>query len=72
MKLLRSTDIGYSPISARERKIKDGSKFDHLFPAPDLRTTLLQRDGEVEDTVKQMQQIVVDYSWQVRELCKQL
>ena len=72
MKLLRSTDIGYSPLSARDRQIKDGSKFDRLFPQPDLKTTLLQRDGEVEDTVKKMQEIVVKYSWQVRELCKRL
>ena len=72
MKLLRSTDIGYSPLSARDRQIKDGSKFDRLFPQPDLKTTLLQRDGEVEDTVKKMQEIVVKYSWQVKELCKRL
>ena len=72
MKLLRSTDIGYSPLSARDRQIKDGSKFDSLFPQPDLKTTLLQRDGEVEDTVKKMQEIVVKYSWQVKDLCKRL
>lgn len=72
MKLLRSTDIGYSPLSARDRQIKDGSKFDCLFPKPDLKTTLLQRDGEVEDTVKKMQEIVVKYSWQVKDLCKRL
>lgn len=72
MKLLRSTDIGYSPLSARDRQIKDGSKYDALFPKPENKTTLLQRNGEVEDTVKKMQQIVVDYSWQVRELCKKL
>jgi hypothetical protein len=70
MKLLRDTNIGYSPISARERKIKDGSKYDYLFPKPEMKKTLLKEDGEVEDTIERMRNIVKDYSYQVRNLVK--
>ncbi|MCR4558659.1 MAG: hypothetical protein K5685_01100, partial [Bacteroidales bacterium] len=72
MKLLRDSNIGYSPLSARERKIKDGSKFDYLFEKPELKKTLLKKDGEVDDTIERMRNIVKDYSYQVRELAKLL
>ena len=68
MKFIRN--IGYAPLSAKERQIQDGHKYDKYFPAPNLRKTLLQRDGEVEDTIAKMRQIVIDYSWQVRDLCR--
>lgn len=72
MKLLRDTNIGYSPLSARERQIKDGSKYDYLFEKPEMKKTLLKEDGEVEDTIERMRNIVKDYSYQVRKLVKLL
>lgn len=64
------THIGYSPLSAKYRTISDGSKYDHLFPAPDLKATVLKKDGSVEDTVQMMKRIIKQYSHQVRDLAK--
>ena len=64
------THIGYSPLSAKYRTIEDGSRFDHLFPEPELKKTILKKDGSVEDTVQLMIRIINDYSYQVRDLAK--
>ena len=64
------THIGYSPLSAKFRTIEDGSRFDHLFPEPELKKTVLKKDGSVEDTVQLMKRIIKDYSYQVRDLAK--
>lgn len=63
-------DMGYSPLSAKFRTIKDGSKYDHLFPEPELKKTVLKKNGSVDDTVQLMKKIIKEYSYQVRGLAK--
>lgn len=62
--------MGYSPLSAKLRTIKDGSKYDHLFPEPELKKTVLKKNGSVDDTVQLMKKIIKEYSYQVRGLAK--
>ena len=64
--------LGYTPLSAVNRIIKDGSRFDKLFPQPDGRKTLLKKDGEVEETVQFMKQIVNDNSWQTEKIAEKI
>jgi len=64
--------LGYSPTNAVERKIKDGAKYDrYIAPAQQTRT-VAYKDGNVEDTIRQMNLIVEEYSWQVRNLAPML
>ena len=62
--------MGYSPLSAKYRTIKDGSKYDRLFPEPELKKTVLKKNGSVDDTVQLMKKIIKEYSYQVRGLAK--
>ena len=62
--------MGYSPLSAKYRTISDGSQYDHLFPEPELKKTVLKKDGSVDDTVQLMKRIIKEYSYQVRGLAK--
>jgi len=66
------SNIGYSPLSAVNRTIKDGSRFDALFPKPDGKKTLLKKDGDVEETVQFMKQIVHDNNHQTKKLAAKL
>ena len=66
------SNIGYSPLSAVNRTIKDGSRFDALFPKPDGKKTLLKKDGDVEETVQFMKQIVHDNNNQTKKLAAKL
>ena len=62
--------MGYSPLSAKYRTISDGSQYDHLCPEPELKKTVLKKDGSVDDTVQLMKRIIKEYSYQVRGLAK--
>ncbi len=64
--------IGYTPQSAVNRTIKDGSRFDSLFPKPDGKKTLLKQDGSVDETVQFMKQIVSDSKPQTKKLAEHL
>lgn len=64
--------LGYTPLSAVNRTIKDGSRFDKLFPKPDNKKTLLKRDGEVDETVQFMKQIVNDNNYQTEGIAEYL
>ena len=52
--------LGYTPLSAIDRKITACPQYDKYFDKPkgQLRKKLLDADGGVEDTVKQMMNIV--------------
>lgn len=50
--------LGYSPGSAIERPIKDGSQFDKLFPKPKGSKVRIIRNGNVDQTVKAMIDVV--------------
>ena len=64
--------LGYSPKSAVDRQIKDGSRFDSLFPKPDNKKTLLKKSGEVEDTVEFMKRYIRDYHNQTAKIAQQI
>lgn len=50
--------LGYSPISARERKIIHTAKYDKYFPLPQGKKQVLQRNANVEQTVRLMIDVV--------------
>ena len=64
--------LGYSPQSAVNRVIKDGSQFDSLFPKPDGKKVLLKKDGEVDETVQFMKQIVNDCNYQTKKIAEKI
>lgn len=64
--------MGYSPKSAVERQISDGSKYDKYFPSAKNQMTLLKRNGSVEDTITYMKRIVKKYSYQTKDIAKVL
>lgn len=64
--------LGYSPQSAVNRVIKDGSQFDSLFPKPDGKKILLKKDGEVDETVQFMKQIVNDCNYQTKKIAEKI
>lgn len=65
-------NLGYSPQSAVNRVIKDGSQFDSLFPKPDGKKILLKKDGEVDETVQFMKQIVNDCNYQTKKIAEKI
>lgn len=64
--------LGDAPLSAKDRQIKDGSKYDYLFPLPEFKKKLQIQDGSVDDTIREMKKIVKENSYQVRKLAKKL
>lgn len=63
---------GYVPQSAVSRQILDGSRFDKFFPAPKGEKKLIQKDGSVKDTIKQMKRIVKENYRQCDKIAKYL
>ncbi|MBQ9213352.1 MAG: hypothetical protein IJ150_05370, partial [Bacteroidales bacterium] len=72
MKITAIHTLGYTPKSAVNREIKDGSQFDSLFPKPDNKKVLLKKDGEVDETVQFMKQIVHDYNYQTKKIAEKI
>lgn len=64
--------IGYTPQSAVNRQIKDGSRFDSLFPKHEGKKELLKKDGEVDDTIEFMKDIVQTYNYQTKKIAQKL
>lgn len=64
--------IGYTPQSAVNRQIKDGSRFDSLFPKHEGKKELLKKDGEVDDTIEFMKDIVQTYNFQTKKIADKL
>jgi len=50
--------LGYAPMSARDRKISNGSQFDKYFPMPQGIDKIIHADANVNQTVKMMIDIV--------------
>jgi len=50
--------LGYSPLSAIERPIKKGTKFDRYFALPTGKNEIVIKNATVYDTVKYMHKIV--------------
>ena len=64
--------LGYTPESAVERQIKDGSKYDKYFPKALGTKVLAKANGSVQDTVDLMKQMVKDYSHQTDKIAAHL
>lgn len=64
--------LGYTPQSAVNRRIKDGSQFDSLFPKHEGKKELLKKDGEVDDTIEFMKDIVQTYNYQTKKIAQKL
>ncbi|QNR23167.1 hypothetical protein [Croceimicrobium hydrocarbonivorans] len=48
-------------ITSGYRTIRDGRKYDHFFPKPEVSDRIIIEDGEVEDTVDLMKRVVWRY-----------
>ena len=48
-------------ITSGYRAIRDGRKYDHFFPNPEVSDRIIIEDGEVEDTVDLMKRVVWRY-----------
>lgn len=57
-------------VAAEDRVTYDGSQFDNLFPAANLKDVIVNPNGNVKYTVEQMEQVVRDYHWQSRKIAK--
>ncbi len=64
--------LGYTPQAAVDRVIKDGSRFDSLFPPATNDKVMLKQDGEVSDTIEFMKQMVKDYNYQTAKIAEKL
>ena len=64
--------LGYTPQSAVDRKIKNGQRFDSLFPPATNDKVMLKQDGEVSDTIEFMKQMVKDYNYQTAKIAEKL
>ncbi len=59
-------------VATDNRTIKDGSQYDELFPAANLKDTIVNPNGTVKYTVEQMEKVVQDNHWQVAKIAKKL
>src|SRR5579872_5937642 len=55
-----SRDLVAIEQSAR-RHIKSGLQYDHLFPKANVQDDIVNPDGNVKDTIKLMQDVVLKY-----------
>ena len=62
----------YAPISAQNRKIANGKEFDKLIPEPSFSDKTLKKNGNVNDTVQFMLQIIDKCAWQVEKVATKL
>ena len=69
---MRNANYTPSAITNGYRTIKNGSKFNPLFPKVNFVDEVLIEDGEVEDTVELMKKVVGTYIEDTKELAKQL
>jgi hypothetical protein len=64
--------LGQLGITAGPREIKDGTKYNHLFPTASKAKKVIKPDGDVNNVVETMIQIVAQHSDQVKKLAKKL
>lgn len=48
-------------VAAGKRDILPGTEFDSLFPKPDYQSTIVDRNGSIEDTMLQMGRVIGTY-----------
>ena len=53
-------EVGHKTQSG-QRTIQDGSAFNHFFPKPSAKDTIVIQDGEVTDTIELMKKVVWKY-----------
>jgi hypothetical protein len=64
--------LGQLGITAGPREIKDGTKYNHLFPTASKAKKVIKPDGDVDNVVETMIQIVTQHSDQVKKLADKL
>lgn len=64
--------LGNTPQAAVDRLIKNGERFDSLFPPATNDKVMLKQDGEVSDTIEFMKQMVKDYNYQTAKIAEKL
>lgn len=64
--------LGQLGITAGPRNIKDGSKYNYLFPAVTKKQKIIKPDGDVTNVVKSMIKIVDSHSNQTEKIAKKL
>lgn len=60
------------PLTAGPRSIRSGNEYNSLFPAPSFSDPIVNRDGDVDDTIKLMSKIASDGQTQVVKLAAML
>ncbi len=61
---------GLGLVAAGRREIKDGDRYNHLFPVPEGTNERVQKDGGIDDTVKWCGYVVKTYHGDTRKLAQ--
>jgi len=62
------TILGYVANTNPLRASRDGKEFEGIIPAPTWTEVIVRPNGNVIDTVREMQKIIRHYSWQTAKL----
>jgi len=65
-------NLGYAPVSAIDRKIQDGSRFEFLFPKPKGKKERIIKDASIEQTVFAMTDVVNKDAHLIKEASEKL
>jgi hypothetical protein len=61
---IRLGGLGF--VSTTEKKLDRSTTYDHLFPKPDWKQTIVRRNGKVTDVVADMKKVIYGYREQAR------
>jgi len=59
-------------VADKKRKLKSGEEFDHLFPPPGERDTVIRKSADVEDTMSLIRKALPQTLWQTKKIAKVL
>lgn len=65
-------NLGYTASNNPFRATRDGHEYEELMTAPDWREEIVKRNGNVKDTVHEMQKLIKQYAWQTKKLSERL
>lgn len=69
---LKIRNLGFTASNDPFRATRDGHEFVELMPAPDWHEKIVERNGIVKDTVREMKKLIQNYAWQTKSLAKKL
>jgi hypothetical protein len=58
--------------AAARRRVRSGAEYEHLFPAPTGKDTVIKKSADVADTVRFIQENVPLVAWQTEKLANQI